>query len=105
MVNTIPARVRAASGKDVFGGEKRGIAGEAIRESTLTQVRLFARLVREHRLKTHVVGVGGIFTARHVRQFLDAGCHAVQLATAAMLDPAVALRLRREWSPATQPRQ
>ena len=58
---------------------------------------LFARLVREGGLKTRLVGVGGIFTARHVRQFLDAGCHAVQLATAAMLDPAVALRIRGEW--------
>jgi dihydroorotate dehydrogenase len=102
MVNTIPARVTAASGTDLFGGQKRGIAGEAIRDATLAQVGLFARLVRRHGPKTRLIGVGGIFTARHVSQFLDAGCHAVQLATAAMLDPAVALRIRREWPRATR---
>ena len=101
MVNTIPARVTGAGARLMFQGQPRGVAGEAIREATLEQVALFARIIRERRLVTRIVGVGGIFTSEHVRQFLGAGCHAVQLATAVMVDPAVALRIRREWrSPA-----
>jgi dihydroorotate dehydrogenase len=46
-------------------------------------------------MKLKIVGGGGIATARHVREHLEAGSHAVQLATAAMLDPLVGLEIRR----------
>jgi dihydroorotate dehydrogenase len=47
------------------------------------------------RLET--IGVGGIFSARHVAEFLGNGAASVQLATAAMLDPFTGIRIRREW--------
>jgi dihydroorotate dehydrogenase len=99
MVNTVAARVTGAGGEPMFGGQKRGIAGDAIREAALAQVRLFAGLVHERRLRTQIIGVGGISSATHVTQFLAAGCRGVQLATAAMLDPEVALSIRRELAP------
>ena len=43
-----------------------------------------------------MVGVGGIATARDVRAHLKAGSHAIQLATAAMLEPAIGRRIREE---------
>jgi dihydroorotate dehydrogenase len=96
MVNCIPARVRANDGTVLFNGESRGIAGDAIRPACLEQIRCFTGLIRERKLKLRVIGVGGISAAEHVNQFLAAGCEAVQLATAAMLDPGIALRLRAE---------
>jgi dihydroorotate dehydrogenase len=95
MVNCISARVLGPDGRALFDGQRRGIAGEAIRDVALEQVRLFTRLVRRHALKLRLVGVGGIGAAEHVRAHLDAGSHAVQLATGAMLDPEVGLTIRR----------
>jgi dihydroorotate dehydrogenase len=96
MVNCISARVVGRDGQEMFQGQRRGVAGEAIRSACLEQGRLFARLILKHRAEVNLVGVGGISTAAHVREFLDAGCHAVQLATAAMMEPEVGLKIRRE---------
>lgn len=96
MVNCIAAKVVDAQRKPLFDGERRGIAGDAIREAVLDQVALFARVIRQHELKLRLVGVGGIDAAQDVRAHFTAGSHAVQLATAAMLDPQIGLRIRRE---------
>jgi dihydroorotate dehydrogenase len=95
MVNCISATVIDAGRNPLFDGQRRGIAGEAIREAALDQVRLFDRVLRRHALALQLVGVGGISCAVHVRAHLDAGAHAVQLATAAMLDPLVGMTMRR----------
>lgn len=95
MVNCIGARVVDAGHHPLFDGQRRGIAGESIREAAVEQVRLFARVIRQHAPALRLVGVGGISCAAHVRAQLDAGAHAVQLATAAMLDPQVGIHIRR----------
>ncbi|MCA9223708.1 MAG: hypothetical protein KDA71_25530, partial [Planctomycetales bacterium] len=41
-----------------------------------------------------LIGVGGAETAEHVRQYLAAGAQAVHIATAAMRNPLVGLRMR-----------
>jgi dihydroorotate dehydrogenase len=84
------------SGKQLFNGEMRGIAGESIRGAALQQLRLFSGATARHAPRLRLVGVGGISSGTHVREFLGAGAHAVQLATAAMLDPEVGLRIREE---------
>ena len=95
MVNCISATVVDATGRPMFDAQKRGIAGDAIREGALDQVRLFDRVLRREQLQLRLVGVGGIATAEHVRTHIEAGSHAVQLATSAMLDPQVGLKIRR----------
>jgi dihydroorotate dehydrogenase len=100
MVNCIAATVVGADGQPLFSGERRGIAGAAIREACVEQVRLFSRVIRRRKSSLHLVGVGGISSAEHVGEFLRAGAKAVQIATAAMLDPGVGLAMRRramEW--------
>jgi dihydroorotate dehydrogenase len=97
MTNSIATTVAAADGSLLFGGERRGICGDATRAASIDQTRLFARLVRARGLPLAHIGVGGARTAQHVRAYLDAGACAVHLATAVMLDPAVALRIRQEW--------
>jgi dihydroorotate dehydrogenase len=94
MVNCVSATVIDAARQPMFAGQKRGIAGEAIRAAALDQVRLFARVMDREQLQLRLVGVGGIATAEHVRAHLEAGSHAIQLATSAMLDPTVGLRIR-----------
>lgn len=96
MVNCISAQVVNAHQHPLFDGQKRGIAGDAIREAALSQIRLFARMIRERRLSLRLVGVGGIASARDVGSHLEAGSQAVQLATPAMLDPGIGLAVRRE---------
>jgi dihydroorotate dehydrogenase len=96
MVNCITARVLGANRQPLFDGQRRGIAGAAIRDAALQQVRLFARVIRQEGPALQVIGVGGISTAADVRAHLAAGASGVQLATAAMLDPEMGLNLRRE---------
>jgi dihydroorotate dehydrogenase len=104
MVNCIPATVAGAGGELLFEGERRGIAGDAIRDAVLDQVRVFGNIIREHAPSLKLVGVGGIGSTHHVRDSLASGCHAVQLATTAMLDPGAALRIRRELTDGATPR-
>ncbi len=94
MVNCIAARVRGPDGQFLFDSQKRGIAGAAIRAACVEQVRLFGRILRERGSPLRLVGVGGIASAEDVVDHLRAGAHAVQLATAAMLDPGVGITIR-----------
>ena len=95
MVNCVSAGIVDGRNQPLFDGQRRGIAGDAIREAAVDQVRLFARVVREQELKLEIVGVGGIASVAEVRAHLAAGSHAVQLATVAMLHPEVGLEIRR----------
>jgi dihydroorotate dehydrogenase len=101
MVNCVPCAVIDRDGGRMFGGERRGIAGTAIREAVLAQVQFFSALIRLRQPALRLVGVGGIGGAQDIRNFLTSGCHAVQIATAAMLDPMVGLCIRRELPGAT----
>jgi dihydroorotate dehydrogenase (NAD+) catalytic subunit len=97
MTNSIAATVRSTDGQSqLFDGQKRGICGDATREASVAQTRLMHELIRERGLKLRLIGVGGASTAEHVRQYLDAGAEAVHLATAAMVEPGVAVAIRRE---------
>jgi len=96
MTNSVVATVRGADGNLLFDGQPRGICGDATRQASIEQTKLFARLIRERGLTTRLVGVGGASTAAHVRDYLAAGAESVHLATAAMIDPLVACRIRAE---------
>jgi dihydroorotate dehydrogenase (NAD+) catalytic subunit len=98
MVNCLSSTVLDGHQKPLFDGQKRGIAGEAIREAALEQVRLFTQVICQLGLKLALIGVGGIGTAAGARAHLQAGCSFVQLATAAMVQPGLGLLIRRELS-------
>ncbi|HEY2411969.1 MAG TPA: hypothetical protein VGI40_06990 [Pirellulaceae bacterium] len=100
MTNCISAVVERSDGERFFGGQPRGIGGDAIRAASIDQVRIFRDLVRKRDYSTQIIGVGGISTAIHVKDYLNAGAEAVQLATAVMLDPCLGVRIRRELSAA-----
>ncbi len=104
MVNGFSARVLEPSGEALFDGQWRGICGKAMRDVSLTQIRQF-RLLRDRLgLTTQLIGVGGIFDATDVQAYFEAGATSLQLATAPMVDPFVAIKLRGEqsWNPRSQ---
>ena len=88
-VNSISAKVAGA-----FGGLTRGIGGECIRSRRLAEVAILHDAIARRRSPLRLIAVGGVSSAADVRQAMEAGAHHVQIATAAMLDPLVAVRIR-----------
>lgn len=103
MTNSIAAKVADSAGQLLFGGQARGICGDATRTASVTQIAMFRQALSDSPHHLDLVGVGGISTAEHVQLYLAAGATSVALATAAMVDPNVGLiirdRLKVDWSP------
>lgn len=97
MTNSIAAHVVDRTGEKLFAGQQRGICGPAIFDASLAQVERFQNACQRLVPELELVGVGGISNADDVRRYLAAGASAVQLATAAMRQPDVAIRIKREW--------
>jgi dihydroorotate dehydrogenase (NAD+) catalytic subunit len=100
--NTVRARVEpeVEGGQEWFGGKTRGIGGAAIAERCWEELVRWRKQLQECGSSLELIAVGGVSSAADVRRRLDAGAHHVQLATAAMRDPLVACRIRRQWSSA-----
>jgi dihydroorotate dehydrogenase len=101
MTNSVAAVVRESNGRPLFDGQPRGVCGDATREASLAQTKLFAELIAERGLsskhsKIKLIGVGGASTAGHVRDYLASGAESVHIATAAMTDPLIACRIRAD---------
>jgi dihydroorotate dehydrogenase (NAD+) catalytic subunit len=89
VANTYPAMaIDPWTGKSCLGNQTGGLSGPSIKPITL-------RLVWETKkaVKTPIIGVGGIETARDVLEYLTAGATAVQVGTASFTDPTVSQRL------------
>ena len=97
MTNSVATTVEGKDGTLLFDGQQRGICGEATFDASLLQTRLFSDLINKRRDDLRIISVGGVSTGDHVRSCLEAGAEAVHIATAAMLDPEVALKIRRNW--------
>ena len=94
--NSITAMVKGAAGEPLFGGLKRGIGGAAIASRCLSETQMLARIIADRGSTLRLISVGGVSSADDVRSRLGAGAHHVQIATAAMLDPLVAIRIREQ---------
>ena len=95
-VNSITATVAGRDGAPLFGGLTRGIGGVSIRDRSNAEVAMLRDIIGTSGSGIRLIGVGGVSTAADVRERLAAGTHHVQIATAAMLDPEVGMRIRRE---------
>jgi dihydroorotate dehydrogenase (NAD+) catalytic subunit len=92
VANTYPAMaIDPWTGKSCLGNQTGGLSGPSIKPITL-------RLVWETRkaVKTPIIGVGGIETAKDVLEYLAVGATAVQVGTASFTDPTVSQRLSGE---------
>ncbi|MDA1231263.1 MAG: hypothetical protein O2856_10860 [Planctomycetota bacterium] len=94
MTNSIAARVQRNDQSLLFDGQLRGICGDATRTASVEQVRVFSDVLAGQNLPLQLIGVGGISTADHVRNYLAAGASSVALATSAMVDPLVGVQIR-----------
>jgi dihydroorotate dehydrogenase (NAD+) catalytic subunit len=79
------------SGAPWLGGGTGGMSGPAVRAVALAQVAAVAR-----RVALPVIGMGGVASGRHARQFLDAGATLVAVGTESFRDPAAGARIARE---------
>ena len=78
----------------------RGIGGLSIRDRSNAEIAMLRDTIGASGSRLRLIGVGGVSTAADVRARLAAGAHHVQMATAAMLDPEVGMRIRRELAAA-----
>jgi dihydroorotate dehydrogenase (NAD+) catalytic subunit len=74
-----------------LGGGTGGLSGPAVRAVALAQVAAVAQ-----RVPIPVIGMGGIETAGHARDMLDAGAALVAVGTASFRDPHVATQIACE---------
>ena len=87
LVNTLRA-LALHDGEPWLGAVTGGLSGPAIRAVALAQVTAVAA-----RVDVPVVGMGGIQTGVHARQFLDAGATLVAVGTESFRDPAAGARV------------
>ncbi len=94
LINTVRATALApGSTQPWLGAGSGGLSGPAVRAIALEQVRRVAAAV-----DVPVIGMGGIETGEHAREFLAVGATAVAVGTANFRDPLVAERVRSELS-------
>lgn len=74
-----------------LGGGTGGLSGAAIRPVALAQV---AAVVQ--RVGIPVIGMGGVQSSLHARQFLDVGARLIAIGTETFRDPSVATRIVTE---------
>jgi len=97
LTNSIATMVRDRQQRLMYGSQKRGICGAAIRETSIAQIRMMRELITERNLPLHLVGVGGISSVEHLRAYLAAGAQMCHLATAPMVNPEVGLDIRNDF--------
>ncbi len=95
MTNSVATTVEQSDGELLFDGQPRGICGRGTYQASLTQAKHFASLIKEKEQSVKVIAVGGIASADQVQESLEAGAHAAHIATAAMVNPAIALEIKQ----------
>lgn len=95
-VNTIPARLVDAEGRQALPGPGRevgGVCGAAIAWAGLDMTRRLARLRENAAEHFAIVGVGGVWKASDYRALRHAGADVVMSATGAMFNPQLAAQI------------
>ncbi len=98
LMDALQRRVVTRAGAPAFAGPGReltGIVGAATHEISRRHVEELLAWRKAGAWKKAVLAVGGITTPERARQILEAGADAAMVATAALLDPAYALRVRQ----------
>jgi len=96
-LNTLSFEVVSADGRPALPGRLRsGVCGSVIRGCALEQAKSIVALRQKERYDFEIVGVGGVMTTDHIRQFIHCGVDAVMSATGAMWNPALAYQYWKE---------
>ena len=99
LINTLRAmalapRAGSADGRPApawLGGVTGGLSGPALRSVALAQVAAAAA-----RVQIPIIGMGGVQSAAHARELIDAGATLVAVGTESFRDPAAGARIARE---------
>ncbi|MDR2156241.1 MAG: dihydroorotate dehydrogenase [Clostridiales Family XIII bacterium] len=92
LINTLVGmRIDIRSGKPVLANVTGGLSGPAVKPVAVAMVYRVAKRVR-----IPVIGMGGIMTGADAMEFLLAGASAVEVGTAALLDPNALPRIIEE---------
>ena len=94
LINTLRALALGPGGSPWLGGSTGGLSGPAIRPIALAQVAAAA-----HAVAIPVIGMGGVQTAAHARDLLDAGATLVAVGTESFRDPSVASTIATALAP------
>jgi dihydroorotate dehydrogenase len=86
----------AADGGLLFDGLHRGIGGAAITARCHQETAMLRSVIAGLGSPLELISVGGVGSAAEVRERLRAGANHVQIATAAMIDPMIGIRIRQE---------
>jgi dihydroorotate dehydrogenase (NAD+) catalytic subunit len=97
MTNSIATQVLDQNGKLMFDGQRRGICGKATLQASVAQTMSLNAMIAKHKLDIKLIGVGGVSTVADVREYLTAGAQAVHIATAAMVNPLIAIEIKNAW--------
>jgi len=93
LINTLRAMALTSEGTPWLGGGTGGLSGPAIRHVALAQVAAVAG-----RVSIPIVGMGGIQTGTHAKQFINAGATLIAVGTESFRDPAAGARIAAELS-------
>lgn len=99
LVNTLPGRILDDRGTPILGARQGGLSGPALRPVGVQAVAA----VRES-VEIPLVGVGGILTSAHAREYLHAGASLVQMGTATFAAPRQPQRVARDLERSGWPR-
>jgi dihydroorotate dehydrogenase (NAD+) catalytic subunit len=88
LINTLRAMALGPDREPWLGGGTGGLSGPAVFPVALAQVAAVAR-----RVSLPIVGMGGVRTARHAQDLLDAGAALVAVGTETFRDPLIASRI------------
>lgn len=95
-INAMPAPIK--DGDQLMfpeRGGKAGMCGEALREIGLDAVKQLHSLRQKSGYKYSLIGVGGIMNQNDAIRYLDAGADAIEIGTASMLNPLLALGIKK----------
>jgi len=88
LVNTFKAMaIDTVNRKPVFDNVTAGLSGSAVKPIALRMIWELFDALKQSKLQTPVVGIGGITCANDALEFLMAGATAVQVGSATFLDP------------------
>lgn len=93
MINTfVGMRINTQTGKPIIANITGGVSGPAIHPMALA----FVYRVRQALPKIPIIGIGGIATVDDALEFLYAGANAVEVGSAALIDPTAPLHIARQ---------
>ena len=95
-INTVPATVVDAKGKEVFPGRPMaGISGAPIKWAGLKMARLLDQFREEFGYNYKILGMGGVLTPADFDEYRQAGADIVMSVTGAMWNPRLAAEIKR----------